>query len=217
MNKGFFIDVIVHNPPLFQAMAEFNKLPFTHAEAADAAKQLWTAEGQTTIHREWGKFFRRHFKDRLRFADGDPFHITICAAESGYDGNDIAQRLRENGCECEYSDSSLVILLMSPVNRSGDYIKLTAALEKALCSAVKAVPVHEAFTPGLPEKAMSVREAVFAPCEDIPVELAEGRICGAVRVPCPPAVPIAASGEIIDRNCINIFKRYGIFTVNVVK
>ena len=161
--------------------------------------------------------FRRHFKDRLRFADGDPFHITICAAESGYDGNDIAQRLRENGCECEYSDSSLIILLMSPVNRSGDYIKLTAALEKALCSAVKAVPVHEAFTPGLPEKAMSVREAVFAPCEDIPVELAEGRICGAVRVPCPPAVPIAASGEIIDRNCINIFKRYGIFTVNVVK
>jgi len=161
--------------------------------------------------------FRKHFSDRLRFADGDPFHITICAAESGYNGNDLAQLLRENGCECEYSDSSLVILLMSPVNRSGDYKKLTSALEKALCSAVKTIPVHETLTPELPERAMSVREAVFAPCEDIPVELAEGRICGAVRVPCPPAVPIAASGEIIDRNCINIFKRYGIFTVNVVK
>ena len=64
---------------------------------------------------------------------------------------------------------------------------------------------------------MSIREAVFAPSEDISVDEAEGRICAAVRVPCPPAVPIAASGEIIDRSCINIFKRYGIFTVNVVK
>lgn len=69
----------------------------------------------------------------------------------------------------------------------------------------------------LPEKAMRIREAVFSTTEDIDVENSEGRICGAVRVPCPPAVPIAASGEIIDRNCINIFKSYGISTVNVVK
>jgi len=49
-----------------EAMAEFDKLPFTHAEAPDAAKQLWTAEGQTTAHREWGKFFREHFKAARR-------------------------------------------------------------------------------------------------------------------------------------------------------
>ena len=69
----------------------------------------------------------------------------------------------------------------------------------------------------LPKKAMSIREAVFSPSEEIPVEKAEGRVCAAVNVPCPPAVPIAASGEIIDRGCINIFKRYGISVVNVVK
>ena len=159
---------------------------------------------------------RKHFSE-LVFAEGDPFHLTICAAESGYNGNELAQILRENSCECEYSDDSLVILLMSPVNVPEDYARLTAALEKALSCAKKSAPVTEDFSLILPEKAMSIREAVFAPCEDIPVDEAEGRICGAVCVPCPPAVPIAASGEIIDRGCINIFKRYGISAVNVVK
>ena len=161
--------------------------------------------------------FRAHFSGRLAFADGDLFHITVCAGESGYNGNELAQLLRENGCECEYSDSSLVILLMSPVNTADDYERLTAALEKSLSLAERHAPVSDELRLELPEKAMPIRDAVFAPCEDIPVEQAEGRICGAVKVPCPPAVPIAASGEIIDRNCINIFKRYGIFTVNVVK
>ena len=54
-----------------EAMAEFDKLPFTHANAPDAAKQLWTAEGQTTAHREWGKFFREHFKAARRLVNNN--------------------------------------------------------------------------------------------------------------------------------------------------
>jgi len=160
--------------------------------------------------------FRERFGELLS-AEGDPFHITVCAAENGYNGNELAELLRKNGCECEYSDSGLVILLMSPLNVPEDYLRLTHALENALLCAAKGTPLHEGFHIELPESAMSVRDAVFSPCEDIPVDEAEGRICGAVNVPCPPAVPIAASGEIIDRNCINIFKRYGISSVNVVK
>ena len=64
---------------------------------------------------------------------------------------------------------------------------------------------------------MTIRQAALAPCEEIPVEQAAGRVCASVKVPCPPAIPIAASGEVIDGNCINIFKRYGISSVIVVK
>jgi len=53
--------------------------------------------------------------------------------------------------------------------------------------------------------------------EEIPVEKSLGRICAAVNVPCPPAVPIAVSGEIINEKCIKIFEKYGISRVNVVK
>ncbi|MBE6861371.1 MAG: aminotransferase class I/II-fold pyridoxal phosphate-dependent enzyme [Ruminococcus sp.] len=161
--------------------------------------------------------FKEYFADRFEFADGEPFHITIKSAESGFDGDELAQRLRANGAECEYSDSSLVILLMSPMNKREDYEVLRIALEKTLPQCRRKALVSDSFNMPLPPKAMGIREAVFSPSEEIPVEKALGRVCGAVKVPCPPAVPIAASGEIITQECINIFKRYGISTVNVVK
>lgn len=161
--------------------------------------------------------FRQRFENRLDFVDGDPFHITINAAESGFNGNELAELLRENGVECEYSDDAVIILLMSPMNRAGDYSRLETALESALSKASRKRREPQAALKSIPEKAMNIREAVFSPCEEIPVERAEGRICAAVKVPCPPAVPIAVSGEIIDGNCIEIFRSYGIKTVLVCK
>lgn len=161
--------------------------------------------------------FRQRFENRLDFVDGDPFHITINAAESGFNGNELAELLRGNGVECEYSDDAVIILLMSPMNRAGDYSRLETALESALSKASRKRREPQAALKLIPEKAMNIREAVFSPCEEIPVERAEGRICAAVKVPCPPAVPIAVSGEIIDGNCIEIFRSYGIKTVLVCK
>ncbi len=161
--------------------------------------------------------FRQRFENRLDFVDGDPFHITINAAESGFNGNELAGLLRENGVECEYSDDAVIILLMSPMNRAGDYSRLETALESALSKASRKRREPQVALKAIPEKAMDIREAVFSPCEEIPVERAEGRICAAVKVPCPPAVPIAVSGEIIDGNCIEIFRSYGIKTVLVCK
>lgn len=161
--------------------------------------------------------FRREFSGRVFFAESEPFHITIRADRSGYDGNCLAELLRENGVECEYSDCSLVVLLMSPMSEKSDYERLTSALDHALKKAEKKSPCESDFHISLPESVMTIREAVFSDCEEIPVEEAEGRICASVKVPCPPAVPITASGERIDRKCINIFKRYGISTVIVVK
>ena len=62
-----------------------------------------------------------------------------------------------------------------------------------------------------------MRQAALGDYETLNVEDAEGRICAGIHVPCPPAIPIAVSGERISRECINIFRRYGIPTVNVVK
>lgn len=159
---------------------------------------------------------RRAFSGRLIFAEGDPFHVTVKAAESGYDGTELAELLRSGGVECEYADSALVILLMSPMNTPADYERLTSALDDALAAAHRHEPHSDRAALTLPRRAMSIRGAAFSPSEEIPVEAAEGRICAAVKVPCPPAVPIAASGEVIDRSCIETFRRYGIATVNVV-
>jgi arginine/lysine/ornithine decarboxylase len=160
---------------------------------------------------------RESFEGRLVFADGDPFHITIKASESGYCGTELAEHLRSHGVECEYADNELVVLLMSPFSADLDYVRLRAALESAVAEASRISSVSRKIELKLPQMAMAIREAALEPSEEIPVEKAEGRICASVKVPCPPAVPIAASGEVIDRDCIGLFRAYGIKTVLVVK
>ncbi|MBQ3916069.1 MAG: aminotransferase class V-fold PLP-dependent enzyme [Ruminococcus sp.] len=161
--------------------------------------------------------FREHFSGQLLFTDGDPFHITIKAAQSGFDGRVLAEEMRKNGAECEYADRELVILLMSPVNTTGEYIQLSHVLARSLQNVPKILPSAIEFTLPVPEQVMSIRQAAFSPSEEIPVTSAKGRICASVKVPCPPAVPIAVSGERITSQHIALFQNYGIDTVLVVK
>ena len=65
--------------------------------------------------------------------------------------------------------------------------------------------------------ALSIREAVLAPHESVSAESALGRICAAPAVSCPPAIPIAVSGEVIDGSAVAQLKFYGIESVEVVK
>ena len=160
---------------------------------------------------------RSKLSDRLVFAESEPFHITVRAAESGFCGSELAELLRGNGVECEYADEELVVLLMSPFSPAEDYERLRAALESAVSGASPTNRKPFSFQPKLPKMASAIREAAFAEAEEIPVTEAEGRICASVKVPCPPAVPIAVSGEVIDRECIELFRAYGIKTVLVVK
>jgi arginine/lysine/ornithine decarboxylase len=160
---------------------------------------------------------RSAFENRLVFAEGEPFHITVKAAESGFNGKELAELLRSNGVECEYADDELLVLLMAPFSDIGDYARLRTALESAVSGACRREKSSFTLKPKLPRMACAIRAAAFSAAVEIPVEEAEGMVCASVKVPCPPAVPIAVSGEIIDRDCIEIFKAYGIKTVLVVK
>ena len=64
---------------------------------------------------------------------------------------------------------------------------------------------------------MSIREAVFAPHETIPAREALGRVCGSPTVACPPAIPIAVSGEEITQEALILFEHYGFDTIEVVR
>lgn len=151
------------------------------------------------------------FSGRIDFVSGEPFHITV----KGFDGNIFSELLREKNTECEYSDFEYTVLLMSPVCTKRNYEILSESLEYA----VSETPRTGSESLILPRavKKMSIRDAVFSESENIPVEESAGRICAETNIPCPPAIPIAVSGEIITDEIINIYKRYGILTVNVVK
>ena len=142
----------------------------------------------------------------------DPLRVTIQAPE-GLTGEELAERLRENGIECEFADPEYLVLMLTPENDAGELERLKAALGENHLPA--AVPISLPIPMG--ERKLTVREAVFSPHEEIPVEQALGRICAAPSVSCPPAIPVVVSGEIIGEAALELFRHYKISKVDVVR
>ena len=143
----------------------------------------------------------------------DPLKLTLDACAAGTTGTALAQQLRERGVECEFADPEAVVFMLTPETSQTDMDRLIDALGVCRESA------HP--RPVLPmakgERACSIREAVFAPHETIPARDALGRVCGAPTVACPPAIPIAVSGERITREALALLAHYGIDEVDVIK
>lgn len=147
--------------------------------------------------------------ESLGFAvcDSEPLKIVIKS------GAALSEHLRREGIECEFSDSEYTVLMLTPENSDSDLDRLLSAIE----SAEREVKPLSSKSPKPHERVMSIREAIFADSESIKVESSLGRICASPTVSCPPAVPIVISGERITSEDIELFKHYGIETVNVIK
>jgi len=144
--------------------------------------------------------------------DSDPLRLVICAP-AGVTGSDLAEWLREHCIECEYADDSFLVLMVTPENDLADLERLLTVLGEN-----HRVPTLRKSLPlGRGEKVFGVRQALFAPHETIPTRRALGRICGAPTVSCPPAIPIAVSGERIGEETLELFQYYGVETVDVLK
>lgn len=143
--------------------------------------------------------------------DTEPMRLTLIAPE-GLTGTGIAELLREANIECEYADAEYIVLMPSSETKITDLQKLVATLGK------NNKPRRAPFTVSLPpaKAAMTVREAIFSPAELVPTEVALGRICAAPTVSCPPAIPIAVSGEVIDAKRVELMKHYGTKNVLVI-
>ena len=146
--------------------------------------------------------------------NGDPLKLTIFTGKMGYTGKEAAEALRENGVECEFADLDAVVLMATPENRDEDFAKVLSALG----TLGKREEIKTTQMPViLPERKMKIREAMFSLWEEVDCEDAVGRICASPCVSCPPAIPIAASGEEITAEMVELFKAYGIETIQVVK
>lgn len=154
----------------------------------------------------------------------DPMKLTLRPKALGCTGTEFADRLREEGIECEFADEGHVVLMPSMQTPEEDFIRLREAILLS-CRGVSRQsgegkpPAGQTESPagGRPRQAMSPRQAYFAPKEHIPVTQAEGRIYGDIRWPCPPAVPAIMPGEVLDKRLCKIFAASGKTQVKVVK
>lgn len=137
----------------------------------------------------------------------DPLKLTVLTK-----GTDFAEKLRISGIECEYEDPDYTVMMFTPETDDETYKKVIDAAGK--CS--------ERLTPEnlqmpLPQKMLSIREAIFADSEEISVENSAGRIVADTSVGCPPAVPVVISGEIISKEAVKAMQYYSIDKIKVVK
>lgn len=145
-----------------------------------------------------------------RVEPSDPLRVTV-AAPRGVTGQELAGQLRRQGVECEYADRDFLVLMATPENTPEELAHAAAALGQC---------PGEANPPQLPlargERACSIRQAAFAPRETVDAAHSLGRVCGLPTVGCPPAIPIAVSGERITPEALALFAYYGIEQVEVL-
>ncbi len=144
--------------------------------------------------------------------ESDPLRLTIKAPQ-GLSGTELLEKLSEKDIECEYADPDHLVMMFTPENDGACFEKILDVL--GVNTAPQKELTHLPFT--LPKCAISIREAVMSKKTTVTISDSIGKICASPTVSCPPAIPIAVSGEVISRELAGIFTYYGIDTVDIVK
>jgi len=143
----------------------------------------------------------------------EPMKLTIQAREYGATGDALAAALRERNIHSEFHDPDFLTLMPTPANAGSDLRRL----EDALLAIPRRVPLPQTAPPfRAPARALSIRQAAFAPRETLPVEQCAGRVLAESALSCPPCVPIAVCGEVIDADTVGRLRFYGIRACAVV-
>ncbi len=143
----------------------------------------------------------------------EPLKLTIAPKSYGYTGTEFSDILEKNGIVCEFSDPDYVTMMFTPDNGE-DVIKY---VEKTLINIERKEPIVLKAPQIIPaERVITPRLAIFSQSESIAVEDAVGRVLAQTSVSCPPAIPVAVSGERISREAVSAFLYYGITQCEVV-
>lgn len=132
----------------------------------------------------------------------DPTRLTLRVK----DGCVFARELEEQGIYPEMEDGGHVIFICTAQDLEGNFDRLDEVLEKMRdkmgdCPALPAPP--------LPQRVLSLRQALFSPSVLCPLEESEGKIAACQIAPYPPGVPVVAPGEIISKKELAYFKQIG--------
>lgn len=185
-------------------------------QSLEACTHWLAGEGRDAIRQceEFSEALKSELKlsGKYSLIGTDPMHLTLRV-----NGLQFAEILREKyRIECEYADKTCCVLLLSPMLTEQDF----ARLRSALLDCPPGVEFPAEIPPelsGSAEIVHDLRTAVLSDWEMLRPEQSGGRICSAVQVPCPPAVPIVLSGERITQESIALMQFYDLDRVAVIK
>jgi len=148
-----------------------------------------------------------------RIVGSESMKLALDAAARGYTGEQLRKMLFRKGIVCEFADRNYLVLMPSADTTETEWQRLVYALQVI----PQGDPLRE-VPPVLPvpEKVLSIREAMLSPREMLPVDQAVGRILADACVSCPPAVPVVIAGERITKAAAACMAYYGITECSAV-
>lgn len=132
----------------------------------------------------------------------DPTRLTVKVK----DGPSFARELERMGIYPEMEDGGHVVFICTPQDLEENFDRLENGLE-ALKTSMGDCPALPA--PPLPERVLSVRQALFSASALCPLEACEGKISACQIAPYPPGVPVVAPGEMISKKELAYFRQIG--------
>ena len=138
----------------------------------------------------------------------DPTRLTLKVK----DGPAFARALEERGIFPEMEDGGHVVLICTGSDGEEPFARLERALEELEGEMGDCPPIP---APPRPRRALSPRQALFAPTVFRPLEECEGRVAAGQLAPYPPGVPVVAPGEVISKKELSYFRQIGYNNKNV--
>ena len=128
----------------------------------------------------------------------DPTRLVIDAPQGGAA---LAEALQARGVDVEMHDLRRVVFIITAMDDPAKVRGLLSILKEILpeTADIPALPMLTA----IPQRAMEVRQAAMADCENVPLEACAGRIAAASAGLYPPGVPLVCPGEIITPEVID--------------
>jgi len=175
-----------------------------------AKRRNWTeqvehAEELETQIESLGGFVTLHGAvPELGIADRDRTRLVIDVSGRGLSGYEAQKYLEDDGIFLEMADQRRLVLITTPNDEPAWYERLLAALAR-LPDRAKRIAVRP-FAPTewiACEQAMQLRNAVFAPSEQIPLAETDGRIASEAIGVYPPGIARVMPGERVDKRAIS--------------
>jgi arginine decarboxylase len=177
----------------------------------DSARQLMAVQGEELLERTLGLAGR--FREAMAAVEGlvvvdadDPTKLALALAGTGADGLAIEADLFAEGIRLELANRDLLVPLLTIGDTEEGMERLIDALLRSFARrrGEPRAPGGASAVWGVePEKAVTPREAFFAPRETVPAERAAGRIAAETVAPYPPGIPALAPGEVVSRDLLD--------------
>ncbi len=171
----------------------------------DLARDYMEREGTKEYRRVAGRAaaLRERFPCLAPPLPLDPCRLTV----SSPDGPALTTALEALGVFPEMEDGGHVVCILTCADTDADLDRLEDALEQN--RALIGPRAEKLPPPPLPERALSLRRALFAPSLSRPLANCCGEIAAAQIAPYPPGVPVIAPGERIGKKELAYLQEIG--------